>query len=95
MLLPAIYLNNDGKPIEAIRLTKKNVDTVANWCGGRKVVTWDPTNPDDWEGEVGVNFNGKDQTERVSEGEYLARLPHYPWFFKVDPLFFDGLYTRA
>lgn len=59
--------------VEAEKITKDNVETLAAWCGGYPVETFDaiidrPT-------EVGINVPGLDGSVRATEGQYLVRNP--------------------
>jgi CBS domain-containing protein len=92
---PVIYVDANGDLVEAIRLTKENADVVAHWCGGRGVRTFDAVPVEGDEGQVGINFNGRHETERASEGEYLYREPWQPWYVKLDADSFLAKYSRA
>jgi hypothetical protein len=63
--------NPNAAVIEAVKLTKENVDEVAEWCTGKEVEEIDGLNPEIR--YVGLNFIAWDGVTRASEGDYIVK----------------------
>ncbi len=84
---------DDRGTILAVQLTKENASDVAYWCGGQKVMTYDPILHDEI-GKVGMNYEGRYGTERANEGDFIME-DDFGEFRRVSPSMFLSVYERA
>lgn len=77
MAIVSEYLNTRLEIIQAMQLTHENAELLAAWCDGDVVKTYgafaapgDPKAPH----QMGINFQGRNEWERLNEGEYLIKL---------------------
>ena len=69
-----LYRRKDtGAEVEAIQLTKENIQEVAEWCVGQEVKEIDSL--DNSKTYVGLNFISWDGMARASEGDYIIKDP--------------------
>lgn len=64
------HKHNPDRILEAVQLTKSNVDAVAEWCGGLKIEEKDPFTSESY---VGVNVPTANGNVRASETSYVVR----------------------
>lgn len=62
-----------GVVVEAVQITKENVQYVADWCVGQEVEEIDAL--DTSKRYVGINFISWDGMARASEGDYIIKDP--------------------
>ncbi len=84
--------NPEVPTVEAVRLTKENVNQVADWCTGKEVEEIDALEPDIK--YVGLNLLTPTGWARASEGDYVVR--DNIWGFYVRwPAEFEANFERV
>jgi hypothetical protein len=86
------YAGNEIYEVEAVQLSKENVDRVSEWCQGHRVLEHDALDHD--KTFVGINFPTATGMRRASEGDYILHNIDTTEFYAHSAQNFEIMYEK-